>query len=691
MHGNQTIKIRLDSWKEIAAHLGRDVRTVIRWEKKGLPVHRVPGGQRKVVFAYTREIDTWLVSQEADGNAVLNGNSIPPDGKSGDAEKQISGESPVLTDSADISAGTVGETAERSRLAAAIQAIRAHKWRVSASAGVLGLALFVFFARSKTPAILHPTRLERLTDDGRYRFTLRTNGRALYFNEIEGSRSRLMSWPLSGGPARTIQTPFASVELSDISSDGNTLLVTSREGISWDKSLWTIPAGGGTPRRLGITLCSEARWSPDNLRIACVSGNTIVMLNADGSNPHTVMSFSKRPMQLIWSPDGQRLRFTLQEAGPGVPSAWELSPAREGSLTRLPLGNNCCADWAWTRDNSNFVSAQFGVDGIPAVLSVKPKRGAFSGWFSREAELPVSVGNFTALAPGKTGNSLYLLLATAYRGELLKFEARQNNFQTFLPGLSGNYLSFSRDGQWITYVDSVEESLWRSRADGSEAFRLTQSPIAVQMSSWSPDGRRIAFMGKYPGKPFRLMLVGRDGGAIEEVIPGNDQQGAPTWSPDGRALIYANVVCEETQSCWIWQVDLASRTEQKLPGSHGLRTARWSPNGKYVAALQADSRDLMLFDMHTKRWSLLADAIDGDNINWAADSQFVYVDNPHRTKPVIERICIRDGERSTVVDLSPMQKMHGETANWIGLTPRNEPIVFHLDTASELYELEWNP
>ena len=52
---------RLDSWKAIAGFLGRDIRTVIRWEKeKGLPVHRVPGGQRQGVFAYRGELENWL-------------------------------------------------------------------------------------------------------------------------------------------------------------------------------------------------------------------------------------------------------------------------------------------------------------------------------------------------------------------------------------------------------------------------------------------------------------------------------------------------------------------------------------------------------------------------------------------------------------------------------------------------------
>lgn len=59
---------RLDSWKAIAAYLGRDMGTVRRWEKsRGLPVHRVPGGKGSSVFAYTGEIDAWLQSapQEA--------------------------------------------------------------------------------------------------------------------------------------------------------------------------------------------------------------------------------------------------------------------------------------------------------------------------------------------------------------------------------------------------------------------------------------------------------------------------------------------------------------------------------------------------------------------------------------------------------------------------------------------------
>jgi len=55
---------RLDSWKEIAAYLNRDVTTVQRWEKReGMPVHRHVHDKRGSVYALTLELDAWLQSR----------------------------------------------------------------------------------------------------------------------------------------------------------------------------------------------------------------------------------------------------------------------------------------------------------------------------------------------------------------------------------------------------------------------------------------------------------------------------------------------------------------------------------------------------------------------------------------------------------------------------------------------------
>jgi len=55
----------LATWKEIAAHFGCNVRTAKRYEQeRGLPVHRAPGKKGSTVFAYSTELDAWLVSRE---------------------------------------------------------------------------------------------------------------------------------------------------------------------------------------------------------------------------------------------------------------------------------------------------------------------------------------------------------------------------------------------------------------------------------------------------------------------------------------------------------------------------------------------------------------------------------------------------------------------------------------------------
>jgi len=68
---------RLESWKEIAAYLGRDVTTVRRWEKReGLPVHRLHHSKLGSVYAYTAELDAWVRGRNLPA-AQENGNNAP--------------------------------------------------------------------------------------------------------------------------------------------------------------------------------------------------------------------------------------------------------------------------------------------------------------------------------------------------------------------------------------------------------------------------------------------------------------------------------------------------------------------------------------------------------------------------------------------------------------------------------------
>ena len=77
---------RLDSWKEIAAYLKRDVTTVQRWEKReGMPIHRHLHDRMGSVYASRADLDAWMrsrnlrVVQENGNNAIsLNSPVQPP-------------------------------------------------------------------------------------------------------------------------------------------------------------------------------------------------------------------------------------------------------------------------------------------------------------------------------------------------------------------------------------------------------------------------------------------------------------------------------------------------------------------------------------------------------------------------------------------------------------------------------------
>jgi len=85
---------RLDSWKEIAAWLNRDVTTVQRWEKReGMPVHRHAHQKRGSVYALTTELDSWLASRKHTTEEIAEESTVdssPPHGPAEPAENSPS-------------------------------------------------------------------------------------------------------------------------------------------------------------------------------------------------------------------------------------------------------------------------------------------------------------------------------------------------------------------------------------------------------------------------------------------------------------------------------------------------------------------------------------------------------------------------------------------------------------------------
>jgi Tol biopolymer transport system component len=234
----------------------------------------------------------------------------------------------------------------------------------------------------------------------------------------------------------------------------------------------------------------------------------------------------------------------------------------------------------------------------------------------------------------------------------------QDNLKTqhahiWIPERSAFGPSTSRDGRWIAYVEvrGKESILWRSRPDGSDRLQLSEPPLFVRGARWSADGKQIDFMGKTPDKPWNIYVIPSNGGVPQALL--NDGRNAvdPEWSDDGHSMMYGRPPeswAEAGAPKAIYTLNLTSNETRKLPGSDGLYSPRWSPDGRFVVAMPLDEKKLVLFDFATQEWKDLAAFPHIGNPQWSLDSNYIYIDGFDN---VLVRIRRADGKLERIVDL----------------------------------------
>jgi Tol biopolymer transport system component len=106
----------------------------------------------------------------------------------------------------------------------------------------------------------------------------------------------------------------------------------------------------------------------------------------------------------------------------------------------------------------------------------------------------------------------------------------------------GGFIGWSPDGTMLAVSGRHEgdpqhaESIWVMKVDGSGARRLTPLDMDAQQPSWSPDGRRIAFVSAEAGR-FRIYVMNTDGTARRPLTDGPQDEN-PMWSPDGSMIAF---------------------------------------------------------------------------------------------------------------------------------------------------------
>lgn len=269
----------------------------------------------------------------------------------------------------------------------------------------------------------------------------------------------------------------------------------------------------------------------------------------------------------------------------------------------------------------------------------------------------------------------------------MRYDAKSAQLTPFLGGISAEFVDFSKDKQWVTYVSYREGTLWRSKVDGSERVQLTYPPMYPVLPRWSPDGTKIIFFefARVSGKPARIYEVSKDGGSPRELLPDDHtQQLDPNWSPDGSKIIFAGESNDPSSAIRV--LDLTNHKISSLPGSDGLYSPRWSPDGRFVSAFSADSKTLLLFDFRTEKWSKLAEG-SLSWLNWSHDSQHVYVLD-FRGKDAVVRIRVADQKTEQVADLKNFITV-GRYGGWLALTPDDSPLLLHDTGAQDVYSVDW--
>jgi Tol biopolymer transport system component len=565
----------LDSWKEIAAYLGRGVRTVQRWEREeGLPVHRLVHDKRGSVYAQRDELAAWWESRR------VTLASQPSE----DVRSDVPHAPPRLERITHTSSMTSWPAlSSDARLIAYVSdggqdGTTPQIWIQQIGGAALRL----------TSGEREYSRLSFSPDDTRIVFTASDQGsQNVYEVAALGGEPRLLQRDTSCGQIspdgrwlaciprnaigiriaardgigfRTVAPELVDVACATWAPDSGAVLVHARPGAVLEPDWWIVPVDGGSPTNTGLVrLFQERRMFTIPTGAAWVEDS--IVFSAAGP-PHGVCLYRQRLTRSTFQPAGPAEQLSV-----GVESSW------------LPSAGGGRVAFVSSRADSNLWSVSVdAMTGIAHGPLRRMTRGPFPlGYLSLTSDLRtlayfsyrlargevflrnLETGSERILGEGPSGDKGYPAISPG--GGLLAYGMRMTGgehaprpiFIVSLGDRSWKKLGEDCGGrprEWVDERALVLERFARLNSvavldteTGEQRELLQSGEQSIRNPRLSPDRRWIAFDASRPGEPASVYVAPfRELPVVEsDWVMVDHHASHPFWSADGRFIYYTPI------------------------------------------------------------------------------------------------------------------------------------------------------
>ena len=400
-----------------------------------------------------------------------------------------------------------------------------------------------------------------------------------------------------GDPRRLTFHPGADVAVGWTPDGKRVLFRSSRASYSDPDQLYTVPASGGFPTELPLTMAETGSYSPDGTHLAYVpnfqwepfwkgyrGGQTTYVLIANLADSSTVAvprdgSNDNLPMWV-----GERVYFLSDRDGPITLFAYDTRTRKVEKLIK----NDGFDITSASAGPDAIAYSQFGVLHLYDIASGRSEPVHVTVAADLAAVRPHWEHVGTAIENAAISPNGVRAVFEAH-GDILSVPVEQGDIRnlTKTPGIEERDPAWSPDGKWIAYFSdaSGEYALHIRDQRGLEparAISLGPAPSFYYSPVWSPDSKKIA----YADKRLNLWYVDLDHPTPVKVATSpyggfGTSQFAPDWSPDSRWLAYTDQLDSFLHAVFVYSLE-TRRAHRVTDGMSDVGSAVFDKNGKYL-------------------------------------------------------------------------------------------------------------